>query len=369
MLTNPCVIDLVKSRFMAGELYALSASLVEYVATSSAVKTMITGAEDKQTSKWIRNHPQADLVRWRSEHCWMYDHPRAGTVYSHGFLFPSEVGRIRKQVVVQREVEANATLAASSSGSFGWSGMASSTGSGPNGGSAPSWGEDDKDKGNWTPGPPNPWTPRPEASPFFSQSSVTRFGTRYALPISNMTLPMQVEALVEGSALSSIRRTSAIESGNSDGSTTPTWPQIEKAWESRETYEERFAPSSAARRRRASNGSFFGKRGIGLGGTVVVHFIKKNEWFLEAALALLGPSINGDNGRIDSGARDAVVEDEPVTSVVAKTQSFRRRDEELDGQEAGAEPEAEVAAERVSELQSLTVQPLLDHSENGSTPP
>ncbi|KAG8882600.1 hypothetical protein FRB98_003576 [Tulasnella sp. 332] len=355
---------LVKSRFMAGELYALSASLVQYIATSSTVKGMITGAEDKQTSKWIRNHPQADQVRWRSEHCWMYDHPRSGTVYSHGFLFPSEVGRVRQQVKVDREVKANATSSASSSGSFGWSGIASSTGgSNANGGSAPSWGDDDKYKGNWTPGPPNPWTPRPEASTFLSQSSVTRFGTRYALPIGNLTLPMQVEALVEGSALSSIRRTALPESGSSSsdsGNVTPTWTQIEKAWDSRETYEERFAPSSAIirRQRGASNGSFFGKRGIGLGGTVVVHFIKKNEWFLEASLALLGPSINGDDGRIDSGARDVVVEDEPVTSVVAKTQSFKRRDEEQDVEDVAAEPLAE----------SPTVQPLSDPSVDNTTP-
>ncbi|KAG9005944.1 hypothetical protein FRB94_001072 [Tulasnella sp. JGI-2019a] len=333
---------LVKSRFMAGELYALSASLVEYVATSAVVKGMTRGAEDKQTSKWIRNHPQVDQVRWRSEHCWLYDHPRAGTVYSHGFLFPSEVGRVRKEVQLDREIKANATAAASSSGSFGWSGIASSTGSGADGGSPPRWGEDDKDKGNWTPGPPDPWTPRPEASTFLSKSSVTRFGSRYTLPITNLTLPMQVEALIEGSPLSSIRRTAVSESPSSDPNAMPTWNQVEKAWEARETYEERYAHSSASSRQRASTpgGSFFGKRGIGLGGTVVVHFIKKNEWFLETALALLGPSINGDEGRIDSNSRNAVVMDEEVTSVVAKTQSFKKRDDGQDGEveEEGQEP-------------------------------
>ncbi|KAG9099485.1 hypothetical protein FS749_001166 [Ceratobasidium sp. UAMH 11750] len=39
---------LVKSRFMAGELYALSSALVEYVATSPVPRGMTRGAEDKQ---------------------------------------------------------------------------------------------------------------------------------------------------------------------------------------------------------------------------------------------------------------------------------------------------------------------------------
>ena len=72
---------LVKNRFMAGELYALSFALVEWVANDPVVKSMTRGAEDKQTSKWIRAHPRAEQVRWTSERCWIYDHPRAGTVY------------------------------------------------------------------------------------------------------------------------------------------------------------------------------------------------------------------------------------------------------------------------------------------------
>lgn len=35
---------------MAGELYALSSALVEYVATAPALKSMTKGAEDKQVS-------------------------------------------------------------------------------------------------------------------------------------------------------------------------------------------------------------------------------------------------------------------------------------------------------------------------------
>ncbi len=71
---------LVKNRFMAGELYALSFALVDWVASDPLVKTMTRGAEDKQTSKWIHAHPRAQQIRWSSERCWIYDHPRAGTV-------------------------------------------------------------------------------------------------------------------------------------------------------------------------------------------------------------------------------------------------------------------------------------------------
>jgi hypothetical protein len=72
---------LVKRRFMAGELYALSWSLVDWVARDPAVKGLVRGAEDKQTAKWMREHPRAPEVRWVAERCWIYDHPRSGTVY------------------------------------------------------------------------------------------------------------------------------------------------------------------------------------------------------------------------------------------------------------------------------------------------
>jgi hypothetical protein len=71
---------LVKNRFMAGELYALSWALVDWVARDPLVKTKTKGAEDKQTAKWVMMHPKAHQVRWANERCWIYDHPRAGTV-------------------------------------------------------------------------------------------------------------------------------------------------------------------------------------------------------------------------------------------------------------------------------------------------
>jgi len=71
---------LVKRRFMAGELYALSWSLVDWVSRDPVIKGLTHGAEDKQTAKWMRQHPRAPEVRWEAERCWIYDHPRSGTV-------------------------------------------------------------------------------------------------------------------------------------------------------------------------------------------------------------------------------------------------------------------------------------------------
>ena len=71
---------LVKRRFMAGELYALSWSLVDWVSRDPVIKGLVRGAEDKQTAKWMRLHPRAAEVRWVAERCWIYDHPRSGTV-------------------------------------------------------------------------------------------------------------------------------------------------------------------------------------------------------------------------------------------------------------------------------------------------
>ncbi|TFK57099.1 hypothetical protein OE88DRAFT_1619715 [Heliocybe sulcata] len=214
---------LVKHRFMAGELYALSWSLVDWVARDPVVKSMTSGAEDKQTAKWMEKHPRANEVRWRSEHCWIYDHPRAGTVYSHGFLFPSETTRVKKSMQGlfhgdQRMIDYFNNVTDSSS---------------------TQWFVDQPTPTQW------------------AHSSVSTFNVRYTPPVPDLTILQSVEALVEGSDMSSLRGGSPM---------TP-----EYAWTHRE-----------GRRRRYEN-----KR---VGGTVVVHFVKKHVWWLETAYALLeGP--------------------------------------------------------------------------------
>ncbi|KAI0788444.1 hypothetical protein C8Q75DRAFT_719845 [Abortiporus biennis] len=216
---------LVKNRFMAGELYALSFSIVDWLAKDPQVKTMTRGAEDKQTSKWIRIHPRASEVRWASERCWIYDHPRAGTVYSHGFLFPSEVKRVQRDIKFDLEHHASQSQHVMNTDSS-LSGFQHITPFGPYG------------------TPPASW----------SRSTVSTFGVRYSSPTSDLTAGQSIEALVEGSEMSRLR----------DGAPGAA----DYAWRYREGRHKRYD----------------GKR---IGGTVVVHFIKKNLWFLEAALALL----------------------------------------------------------------------------------
>lgn len=91
---------LIRNWFMGGEAYALSADLVSYVARSPNVAAHITGKEDKVTSRWMRMHPLADRINYVSERCWMYDHPKSGTAYAHGFLFPDQVRTIKHEAKV-----------------------------------------------------------------------------------------------------------------------------------------------------------------------------------------------------------------------------------------------------------------------------
>jgi len=236
---------LVKNRFMAGELYALSWSLVNWIATESTIKSMTRGAEDKQTAKWMRLHPRANEIRWATERCWIYDHPRAGTVYSHGFLFPSEATRVRRSILsLLRPLNFNG-LRSSSASTHGSVSSLSST-------SASSLYASGKESPDNTYRLPSPLL---STTPSYSYSSVSRFGTHYTFPLSNLTPLQSVEALVEGSAMSGL-----FEGGPKTAL---------QAWEKREGRRKRY-------------------EGSRVGGTVVVHFIKKNEWFLETALALLG---------------------------------------------------------------------------------
>ncbi|KAF5385320.1 hypothetical protein D9615_001504 [Tricholomella constricta] len=225
-ITAPQVVDdplvywgyLVTNRlhkFMAGELYALSWSLVDWSAKDPAVKGLTKGAEDKQTAKWMKLHPRSNQVRWVSERCWIYDHPRSGTVYAHGFLYPSEATRVKRSMLNHLD-EALIDALTSPTNAIGGS----------------------------TPPTPASW----------AYSSVSTFGVRYVPPLPELSTKHSVEALVEGSDMSMIREGSPM---------TP-----EYAWTHRE-----------GRRKR-----YEGKR---VGGTVVVHFIKKNIWYLETALALL----------------------------------------------------------------------------------
>lgn len=103
----------------------------------------------------------------------------------------------------------------------------------------------------------------------WAYSSVSTFRVRYSPPIQDLTTVQGIEAMVEGSAMSRLK-----EGG--DISASDAWAHREGR---RTRYEDRR-----------------------VGGTVVVHFIKKNPWFLETGLALLeGDEVTSTERRSHAG--------------------------------------------------------------------
>ncbi|KAF9535452.1 hypothetical protein CPB83DRAFT_13074 [Crepidotus variabilis] len=268
--------------FMAGELYAVSWSLVDWIAQDATVKTMKKGPEDQQTARWMKIHPRASEVRWVSEKCWIYNHPRSGTVYTHGFLFPSEVTRVRNQVAEDLEkskVKRGTTY--SPPASLSDDSVSNIGGSSLN---------------------PSSW----------AHSSVSTFGVRYTPPLPDLSTIHSVEALVEGSPMSHLR----------EG--TPMSP--DHAWKHRE-----------GRRTRYED-----KR---VGGTVVVHYIKKNMWFLETAMALLHDREVSESEEYEEERRKAIERDglERKKTVGVNMRSRNRHLQKLIVQEQAKLAESPVA--------------------------
>jgi hypothetical protein len=143
--------------------------------------------------------------------------------YAHGFLFPSEVSAVREE--------------------------------------------------NITTLPPAEISVRGGLSLASAYSTVSRFKTTYRPPQSSMSAAEEIEALIEGSELSSAARHASVQHPDSKATDRPALSQdeISKLYQRRPTRSDRFN----------------GDRGE-KGGTTVVHFIKRNDWFLETALALLG---------------------------------------------------------------------------------
>lgn len=212
-------IDLVKNRFMGGECYGLSMDLVTYVANTPVLRTMTHGKEDVLVSKWLRLHPESQSIIWTTDKCWMYDHPKAGTVYSHGFLYPSEVAVVRQE----HSDGLDDTVLRVRGGQIG------------------------KD----------------------AYSTVTKFGTAYRTYDRDMTREEKVEALVEGSQLSLLRDERLLHPKSVPSGTLRE--RITRLYEDRPSRKEWFLYDPEER-----------------GGTVLVHYIKKPEWFRETMVAMLG---------------------------------------------------------------------------------
>ena len=213
------IVDLVKNRFMGGECYALSLDLVQYIANTEELRSMTVGKEDVLVSKWMKRHPEREDIVWASESCWIYDHPKAGTVYSHGFIYPSTIETVRKEL----KEGISPRVAAMRGGK-------------------------EKD----------------------SYSSVTKFGTPYRTLLHDMSEGEKVEALVEGSLLSQVRDEMEFRPAEYNNGETLRH-RVDRLFRFRPSRVERFLGDEKER-----------------GGTVLVHYIKRVEWFRETAMAILG---------------------------------------------------------------------------------
>jgi hypothetical protein len=80
-----------------------------------------------------------------------------------------------------------------------------------------------------------------------------------------MSTRERVEALVEGSPMSQIQRQAQPQSLKQ---------RVTQAWKEKPTRKERFLGDEEER-----------------GGTVVVHYIKTQEWFVETMIAMLGANV------------------------------------------------------------------------------
>lgn len=196
---------LVKNKFMGGQAYALSFDIVEWIASSAFVRNHRYGVEDKMTANWVKHHPRADDIQWISEKCWIYNHPKTNTVYSHGFLFPSEVAKIREEgipgtISVEEQIRRGQGYRNHSD----------------------------------------------------AYSTVFKWGQKYTEPRKHLGAVDRVAALVEGA----------------DESLSKDEKKFGILGSPRQTLSERY-------------------EGRPWGGTVIVHYIKRHEWFYETALAFL----------------------------------------------------------------------------------
>lgn len=246
--------------FMGGGLYALSHDLVQFIAASPKIKGWPALKEDEQVSRWLALHPRAGDIVWTTEHCWIYDHPRAKTPYAHGFLFPQHVETIRREYAQG--------LSSDELARRGGPGLA------------------------------------------HAYSTTTRWGQAYTPPSPGLTAEELVEALVEGGGRwrDQWRRQANEPDAPGNVPRRMIWP-ANATHDLQRTYEPVMGlavveqePSIEAWRHEAGTISEWGpphrayshqlrnERYVNdtLGGTVAVHYLKQDAWFYETALALIG---------------------------------------------------------------------------------
>lgn len=134
-----------------------------------------------------------------------------------------------------------------------------------------------------------PFGPSGVAPTAWSRSTVSTFGVRYTAPMADLTIGQSVEALVEGSDMSRLREGKLIHNLILN-TVLPRvcLDHIPHVDDLRLLFFSGLGTPDAAnyawRYREGRAKRYDGRR---VGGTIVVHFIKKNLWFLETAYALL----------------------------------------------------------------------------------
>lgn len=304
----------VRGTFMAGELYGFSMDLVRYIASSPRVARHWHGKEDVRTYEWIKMHPNLSQVHFSEEQCWIYDHPRSWTPYAHGFLFPNHVEEIRREVK---------------------NGI-----------------------------PPVVFAARGGRYNADTYSTTSRWKVPYHAPRGGLTVEETIEALVEGGGRWSgawVRTSHDTDSQKTDvrqkvvfdsGDVRLGLEQGHDGRPSNETlffepeiglpvYHQAIQSDQTQVRSKAKQAVPFGinyaaeaearKRARYLdyrvGGTVAVHYVKKNEWFWETALALVGQHrIWNQSSNVASQWRDG---SSPLVQPVSSKESFIRTDARL----------------------------------------
>lgn len=295
----------INDDFMSGETYALSQDLVQFIAHAPEIARWPSLKEDVQVARWLRLHPQSAELTWASERCWIYDHPRAPTPYAHGFLFPDHVEEIRREM----------TTGLSPAELARRGGM-------------------------------------PKA---LSYSTTTQWGRAYHTPKEGLSVEESIEALVEGGG-----RWAGHWSRSGDDPDTPRqYARDELVWapddarlspasdttvpwlaqqttvdahtgllvwnESVSTLHEARPPpllpepwgpgldayAARLRQKRYLNDT--------TGGTVVVHYLKREAWFYETALALVGRARTWQHG---NGANRWRMYNSPVVQAYSSTHAM-----------------------------------------------
>lgn len=211
----------------------------------------IVGREDQVTAGWMKDHGEEWGVTWYDERCWVYDGPKAGTVYSKGFLFPDEVARIRTEWSADgRQIEPSSP--------------------------SPRVGREEQESSRPEYKRLHDPTYSTVLRAFYRNSYpfAVKWATLYKSPLSFLSfeggedVEMATDALIEGSKLSML----STDSGDDTSEASRRWNlDIEHGWRGR--YLLGSVDSQQSR--------------VPIGGSVVVHYIKQDQHWNECVGILL----------------------------------------------------------------------------------